>query len=99
MKHNYSIHQLKCSNPKAFLHYNIVVSNLGGVDFNEYKQVYAGEIYSDNPNPEAVLEILFTKFNVNHPAGFKGHSLSVSDIVVLDGVKYYCDSFGWKTIE
>lgn len=97
MVHNYSIHQLKCSNPKAFLHYDIVVNNLGGVDFNEYKHVYTGEIEGDDPI--AMLEILFTRFNVNHPAGFKGHSLSVSDIVVLDGIKYYCDSFGWKTIE
>lgn len=97
MIHNYSIHQLKCSSPKAFLHYDIVVSNLGGVDFNEYKHVYTGEIEGDDP--VAMLEVLFTRFNVYHPAGFKGHSLSVSDIVVLDGIKYYCDSFGWKTIE
>lgn len=97
MKHNYSIHQLKCSNPKAFLSYNIVVSQLGGVDFNEYKQVYTGEIEGDDP--AVMLEILFTKFNVNHPVDFKGHSLSMSDIVVLDGTKYYCDSFGWKAID
>ena len=29
------------------------------------------------------------------PESYKGHSLSVSDIVVLDGVNYYVDSFGF----
>ena len=29
------------------------------------------------------LEDIYTRFNLDHPADFKGHSLSVSDIVVL----------------
>lgn len=31
--------------------------------------------------------------------GFKGHSLSVSDVVKADGQMFYCDSWGWKEIE
>ena len=29
---------------------------------------------------------------------FKGHSLSTSDIVVLDGKKFYCDRCGWQEL-
>ena len=38
---------------------------------------------------------LFELFNLNHPKDFHGHSLSVSDIVELNGVNYYCDAMGW----
>ncbi len=36
------------------------------------------------------LDDIFTKFNIDHPADFTGHSLSVSDVVVLhqDGEKH-----------
>lgn len=43
------------------------------------------------------LEEIWDRFNNDHPADFKGHSLSVSDIVAIkqDGVVtyHYCDSF------
>ena len=42
-----------------------------------------------------ILEEIFTLLNVNHPEDYTGHSLSVSDIVVLNDKKYYCDSYGW----
>ena len=46
------------------------------------------------------LEELFHLFNVGaKPEGYKGHSLSTSDIVELDGVLYYVDSFGWRELE
>ena len=63
-----------------------------------YDVVYAGTV-EEIGDPLAVLESLFTKFNVNHPADFKGHSLSVSDIVELDGKCYYCDSFGFVELK
>jgi hypothetical protein len=37
-------------------------------------------------------------FNLEHPKDFRGHSLSVSDIVQMEDEFYYCDSFGWKKI-
>lgn len=47
----------------------------------------------------ATLEAVYEKFNIDHPADFKGHSLSVSDIVVLheDGENsaHFVDSFGF----
>ena len=45
---------------------------------------------------------IYTRFNIDHPADFKGHSLSVSDIVVLhqDGkdTAHYCDRFGFSQV-
>lgn len=63
-----------------------------------YEVVYTGTV-EEIGDPLAVLESLFTKFNIDHPADFKGHSLSVSDIVELDGKFYYCDSFGFVELK
>ena len=53
------------------------------------------------PDAEA-LEELFIQFNVNHPADFKGHSLSVSDVIALKRQGqvdvFYVDSFGFKEL-
>lgn len=63
----------------------------------DYNIVYDGMI--EDGKPISVLERLFEKFNIAHPEDFRGHSLSVGDIVVLDGVAYVCNSFGWDKIE
>ena len=48
------------------------------------------------------LESIYTRFNVDRPADFTGHSLSVSDIVVLhqDGkdTAHYCDRAGFSEV-
>ena len=48
------------------------------------------------------LESIYTRFNVDRPADFTGHSLSVSDIVVLhqDGkdTAHYCDRAGFYEV-
>jgi len=64
---------------------------------NDYEVVYEGEI--DSVSPQHALEELFEIFNIRHPEDFRGHSLSVSDVVELDGKNYYCDSIGWKELE
>lgn len=68
---------------------------------NDYVKVYEigraalGIIAID---PETILERVYNIFNINKPADFKGHSLSVSDVVTLDGVAYYVDTFGFKKL-
>jgi len=70
-----------------------------GVQLNkdDYSLVYEGEIGEFRGN--ATLEALFAQFNTNHPEDFTGHSLSVSDVIVIstDGkdTAYFCDSFGF----
>ena len=65
---------------------------------NDYSLVYEGEIKFET-DPISALEKLFVLFNVDLPEDFKGHSLSVSDVVELDGVKYYCDSHSWVKLD
>ena len=48
------------------------------------------------------LEAIYTKFNIDHPADYKAHSLSVSDIVVLhengENTAHFVDSFGFTEL-
>ena len=67
-------------------------------NFKDYKLVYEDVIIPNEGPIENTLEELFEVFNVERPADFKGHSLSVSDIVELDGHYYYCDNVGWTDI-
>ena len=57
-------------------------------------------IYSAPLAPGISLEDIFTRFNIDHPKDFKGHSLSVSDVVVLhqngQDTAHYVDSIGYR---
>lgn len=70
-----------------------------GVQLNkdDYELVYEGIVGEFRGN--ATLEALYTQFNTDHPEDFRGHSLSVSDVIVIsvDGkdTAYFCDSFGF----
>ena len=93
----YEIWQLSKDSDYAFMSWDYAKDKFTPPD---YHSVYSGtETARDNLD---LLEYLFEKFNINHPEDFKGHSLSVSDVVKVyqdDGETvhyYYCDSFGWK---
>lgn len=64
-------------------------------DFSIYDEVWCGE------TDGADLEEIYEEFNLNRPTDFKGHSLSVSDIVqIMDSDEksngyYFCDNIGW----
>jgi len=47
---------------------------------------------------ENVLELVFNIFNQRRPFDFRGHSLSVSDVVEIEGNYYYCDSVGFEKL-
>lgn len=59
-------------------------------------------IPSKGSSTEEVLESLYESFNLHHPDDFRGHSLSVSDVIVPreDGrdQAYYIDSFGFQQV-
>ena len=63
--------------------------------------VYTGNL-PPYTNQSVMLEQLYMKFNIDHPFDFRGHSLSISDIVALKtaGVVscHYVDSFGFKEL-
>jgi len=68
------------------------------VDRSLYDTVFEGTVEAGD------LEDVFRIFNVEHPEGYKGRSLSVSDVVEViesEGVAagfYYCDSFGFAKV-
>lgn len=69
---------------------------------NYYEKIYEYDEDTKLSNEELLDTIIWPKFNrgtkPDTPEDFKGHSLSTSDIVSLDGKLYYCDSFGWIDI-
>ena len=67
-------------------------------DISQYKKVYEGEV-TEMTDLFYMLESIFEKFNHRHPSDFYGHSLSVSDVVNVDGINYYCDIYGWVNTE
>ena len=67
------------------------------VDPANYANIYTAPIESGMS-----LEGIFERFNIDHPKDFKGHSLSVSDVVVLhqngQDTAHYVDSFGFQQV-
>ena len=69
--------------------------------YDNYELVYTGALTYDGSQIDK-LEGIYRTFNIDHPADFTGHSLSVSDIVALKqyGVVscHYVDSVGYKEL-
>jgi hypothetical protein len=82
------------NNPYVFRGFSIAQKK--NFSLTDYEVMYEGEI--DGYNLNYTLEKLFDIFNMSHPEDFKGRSMSVSDVVELDGKMYYCDDFGFKEI-
>lgn len=94
---NYRILQIKYieDTKYAFRSYEYALKH--GFTLSDYVEVYRG-INSEKGSDNYILESLFVQFNLNRPDDFTGHSLSVSDIVVLEDKYYYCDSASWEEI-
>lgn len=68
----------------------------------DYKLVWEDEINLPSSNDTLTLaNELYTKFNIGEkPEGYKGHSLSVGDIIEFEnGDKWICASFGWNKVD
>ena len=72
--------------------------NSDSIDSALYDLVFDGEVEAKD------LEAVYAKFNLDHPAGYTGRSMSVSDVVEVvesntakEGF-YFCDSIGFKEI-
>lgn len=96
----YSIYQLDLSDNTDNLRFMSLdwVQNKGlSVDRDHYQMIYARQRESGE-----TLEDIYRRFNIDHPEDFRGHSLSVSDVVVLHekgtDTAYYVDSIGFKEL-
>ena len=92
MKMEYVLYQAPINCPYVFRDFKFAMEN--NWDKGDYVPVWKGEIEAETVN--SALEELFIIFNTERPEYYFGRSLSVSDIVRLNGKYYYCDSFGWK---
>ena len=97
---SFSIYQLKGGDETLdyrFEPLDAIQRNGLSVDPANYELVYTAPL-TERDN----LESIYTRFNIDRPADFHGHSLSVSDIVVLhqDGkdTAHYCDRFGFSQV-
>ena len=97
-KDTFSIYQLKRSDETRDLRfepYDRLTATGHAVDPANYDLIYSAPLA-----PGTSLEAIFTRFNIDHPKDFKGHSLSVSDVVVLhqngQDTAHYVDSIGFR---
>ena len=99
-KDTFSIYQIKGGDETRDLRfepYDRLIAAGHRVDPKNYALVYSAPL-----TPGTSLEDIYTRFNIDHPKDFKGHSLSVSDVVVLhqngQDTAHYVDSFGYKKV-
>ena len=99
-KDTFSIYQLKRDDETVDLRfepYDRLTAAGHTVDMANYDRIYIADLA-----PGTSLEDIYTRFNVDHPKDFKGHSLSVSDVVVLhqngQDTAHYVDSIGYKEV-
>ena len=99
-KDTFSIYQIKGGDETRdfrFEPYDRLQAAGNVVDRANYELVYSAPLA-----PGTSLEDIYTRFNIDHPKDFKGHSLSVSDVVVLhqDGqdAAHYVDSAGFRQV-
>ena len=96
---HYGIYQLKKSEERTYQFMGMREASHFGFEIHgeDYEL-----IYSDRLGMEDTLNSLYEKFNINHPQDFTGHSLSVSDVVVMrkngESKAYYVDSFGFTEL-
>lgn len=77
-----------------FRSYDSAMKNAGKIDPSIYKTVFDGNVDAKD------LEDVFAVLNFSQPVGYNGHSLSVSDIVEMEGGGcFYCDSFGFQELQ
>lgn len=96
----YALYQLNTESkdvPYDFMGMDFVKDHGMEVTAADYKCVYSGILHDS-----VSLDELYSIFNQNHPADFKGHSMSVSDVVIVnrdgDMKAYYVDSFGFADL-
>ena len=97
---SYKFYQLTWDEDNRFRHfesYEGLKKEGMQVEADRYELVYSGTMNSDD-----TLDSLYDRFNWEHPADFRGHSMSTSDIVVIHengkDTAYYVDTFGFQIV-
>ena len=88
---------------RSLLNQGMVNDHFDEITPEHYDQIYNGDLYRiPGQNEHEMLENIFMRFNTEVLPDFKGHSLSVSDVVVLNQHgklnAYYVDACGFKEL-
>ena len=103
LKPNPELDSLRFEGTESLKRMGITKDNFDAIKPENYTLLYVGELSELQKETQgATLEAIFEKFNLDHPEDFRGHSLSVSDIVVLhqngQNTAHFVDFFGYTEI-
>lgn len=103
LKPNPELDSLRFEGTESLKRMGITKDNFDAIKPENYTLLYVGELSELQKETQgATLEAIFEKFNLDHPEDFRGHSLSVSDIVVLhqngQNTAHFVDSFGYTEL-
>lgn len=96
---NFKVYQLPTEHNAKFMRLSFVKEHNIMPKLEDYKLVYEGELDDDEQVSEIYdLDTIYGRFQGVKPEGYKGTSISVSDVVFIYGKYFYCDSLGWKEV-
>lgn len=97
----YQIDENKDLKAVMFTEHEQHVKRMGKVVKDIYKEIFHGEVNVPETDINRVLDYVYYLFNVRVDKfpDYKGHSLSVSDVVIVDGVAYYVNTFDFVKLE
>ena len=100
LKHNPELNHLRFEGTESLKRMGITKDNFDAIKPENYELIYVGELSELQEQTQGeTLEAIYGKFNIAHPEDYRGHSLSVSDIVVLhqngENSAHFVDSFGF----
>ena len=90
----YQINQERDAQGTKFMNLDWIARHTGSpaIDPDIYDEVFSGEVDCKD------LEDVYNRFNTEGHPLHRGHSLSVSDVVVTDGGAFFCESIGFLEI-
>ena len=100
LEHNPELDHLRFEGTESLKRMGITKDNFDAIKPENYELIYVGNLSELQEQTEGeMLEAIYEKFNIDHPEDYRGHSLSVSDIVVLHqngkNSAHFVDSFGF----
>ena len=103
LKHNPELDHLRFEGTESLKRMGITKNNFHAIKPENYELIYVGELSELQEQTQGeTLEVIYEKFNIDHPENYRGHSLSVSDIVVLhqngENSAHFVDSFGFTRL-
>ena len=103
LKHNPELDHLRFEGTESLKRMGITKNNFDAIKPENYELIYVGELSELQEQTQGeTLEVIYEQFNIAHPEDYRGHSLSVSDIVVLHqngkNSAHFVDSFGFTRL-